>query len=104
MLFNSYEFVFLLLPLTLLVWYGLNRFRLYSAAKITLVIASLIFYAYFNWSYLFIILGSIAVNYGLGRLLTSDAPRTLRRAAVWFGVLGNLSVLGYFKYFDFFSI
>lgn len=102
MLFNSYEFVFLLLPLTLLVWYGLNRFRLYSAAKISLVIASLIFYAYFNWSYLFIILGSIAVNYGLGRLLTSDAPRGVRRAAVWLGVLLNLGVLGYFKYFDFF--
>ena len=52
MLFNSYEFVFLLLPLTLLVWYGLNHFRLYAAAKVSLVISSLIFYAYFNWSYL----------------------------------------------------
>ena len=102
MLFNSYEFVFLLLPLTLLIWYGLNRVRLYAAAKVSLVIASLIFYAYFNWSYLPIILGSIAVNYLIGLVLVSDAPKALRRIAVWMGVLGNLGVLGYFKYFDFF--
>lgn len=102
MLFNSYEFVFLLLPVTLLVWYGLNRLRRYAAAKVCLVIASLIFYAYFNISYLPIILGSIAVNYALGRVLVSDASQAVRRLFVWIGVLLNLGVLGYFKYFDFF--
>lgn len=102
MLFNSYEFVFLLLPATLLVWHGLNRLRLYAAAKVCLVVSSLIFYAYFNLSYLPIILGSILVNYALGRVLISDAGKTVRRLFVWLGVLLNLGVLGYFKYFDFF--
>ncbi|MDO4285689.1 MAG: MBOAT family protein, partial [Eubacteriales bacterium] len=63
MLFNSYVFLFLFLPIALLGWYLLNRARLYRTACVFLTAMSLWFYAYFNLSYLYIILGSIAVNY-----------------------------------------
>lgn len=69
MLFNSYIFIFLFLPLALLGWYGLNRCRAYEMAKLFLAVMSLWFYGYFNLYYLFVILGSILVNYLLSFLL-----------------------------------
>ena len=48
MLFNSYIFIFLFLPLTLLGWYGLNRLRAYESARFFLTGMSLWFYGYFN--------------------------------------------------------
>ena len=102
MLFNSYEFVFLLLPITLVVWYALNRFRMYAAAKAALIAASLVFYARFHLSYLMILPCSVGVNFLFGRFLLSDRSARLRKAAAVCGAALNLGVLGYFKYFDFF--
>ncbi len=52
MLFNSYIFIFLFLPATLLVFYLLARFKMIKTAQASLVIASLIFYAYWDIRYL----------------------------------------------------
>ena len=102
MLFNSYEFVFLLLPLTLAAWYALCRFGKYTAAKAALILSSLVFYGWFRPVYLPILAGSILVNFALGRLLLSDLSAKRKKTVAVFGVLLNLGVLGYFKYFDFF--
>ena len=48
MLFNSYIFMLLFLPVTLLGYYSLNRIKKYNLSKAFLIIMSLIFYAYFN--------------------------------------------------------
>lgn len=69
MLFNSYIFLFVFLPIVLLGWYGLNHFGLRRLACAFLTAMSLWFYAYFNSSYLFIILFSMAANYALSGLL-----------------------------------
>ena len=69
MLFNSYIFVFLFLPLALTGYFLLNRFRLPQAANIFLLGMSLWFYGYFTPRYLLIICASVAVNYALSRLL-----------------------------------
>lgn len=52
MLFNSYIFIFLFLPLVLLGWYLLNGKKLYRTAKYFLAGMSLWFYGYFNVYYL----------------------------------------------------
>lgn len=75
MLFNSYLFIFLFLPLALLGWYGLNRIKCYQGAQIFLIGMSLWFYAYFNVGYLPIILFSCAVNYLLSALLAGAEKR-----------------------------
>ncbi len=80
MLFNSYIFIFLFLPLTLLGWYGLNRLRFYRCAQAFLIGMSLWFYAYFNVSYLLVILFSCAVNYLLSAALAGAEKRTGTRA------------------------
>ena len=102
MLFNSYEFIFLFLPITLIVYFTLNRFRKYKLAKGWLVIASLYFYSYFHKSYLILIMTSIGVNYLVGNRLSDSKSIIERKIFLILGVLFNVVGLGYFKYYDFF--
>lgn len=98
MLFNSYVFVFLFLPLVLAGYYTLNHWGKYQIAKVFLICMSLWFYAYYNHTYLVLLLGSVLVNFLFHRLLSRHRHKGLLAA----GVALNLLVLGYFKYFNFF--
>ncbi|WP_198306073.1 MBOAT family O-acyltransferase [Arcobacter vandammei] len=104
MLFNSYEFIFIFLPITFIIYFYLMNQRLVLPAKIFLVIASLFFYGYWNYIYVPLILLSIFVNYGVGiSLVNSDKIKKLSSKSILaFGVVFNLGLLGYFKYTDFF--
>lgn len=103
MLFNSYEFIFLFLPITLIIYFTLNRYDKSNIAKGWLVIASLYFYSYFHLSYLYLILTSIIINYFIGNKLNHKSLNGKERK-IWMivGVIFNLGLLGYFKYYDFF--
>lgn len=107
MLFNSYIFIFLFLPVVLLGWYGCNHYRRYKLANLLLAGMSLWFYGYFNVSYLAIILASIGLNYALSFLLTlvhddTAHKKIWNRIGLCAGILLNLGILFYFKYYDFF--
>lgn len=103
MLFNSYEFIFLFLPITLILYFTLNKFGKNELAKGWLVIASLYFYSYFNRTYLILIIISIVINYGIGKKLADNKTDIIiRKLLLIVGVVFNLGALGYFKYYDFF--
>ena len=102
MLFNSYIFIFLFLPLTLAGWYYLNNKKAYTAAKYFLAGMSLWFYGYFNLYYLAIIVASILGNYLLSYLMKFSRSRMTSRIGLCVGLLFNLGILFYFKYYDFF--
>lgn len=103
MLFNSYIFIFLFLPLAVCGYYLLNHFHLYRPANLFLFGVSLWFYGYFNPSYLLIICLSIAVNYLLSCLMARLPSASLpKRLVLFLGLFFNLSLLFYFKYYDFF--
>jgi len=105
LLFNSYEFIFLFLPVTFFVYFYLNRLRLTEASKAFLVVASLFFYAWWNVKYLPLILLSMVVNYAIGRELANHKRRNRRynpKALLTAGIVFNLGLLGYYKYADFF--
>lgn len=106
MLFNSPVYIFLFLPIVLLGYFALSRYRLTQAAKSWLVAASLLFYGYWNPAYLPLILASMLVNYGLGTVLGREQRQQRRtinnKAILSVGVVLNLAFLGYFKYADFF--
>lgn len=106
MLFNSFLFIFIFLPITLIGWYILNHYRHHELAKVFLAGMSLWFYGYFNFYYLAIILVSIAFNYLLSFALTfvedKAYKRTACRISLITGLLFNLGLLFYFKYYDFF--
>lgn len=102
MLFNSYIFVLFFLPLTLALYYGLNRLGKFTLSKMMMVCMSLWFYAYFHVSYLFLILGSVLFNYTCSKLLLRLNKGRLRISLLTFGILVNLGAIFYFKYFNFF--
>lgn len=72
MLFNSFYFIFLFLPVTLIVYFTLNNYGKEKISKAWLVLASLYFYAYFNYSYLILILSSIGINYFIGNKINEQ--------------------------------
>lgn len=102
MRFNSYEFIFMFLPATWLGWralVGLNQRRLGVA---WLCLASLFFYGYWNWKYVPLLTLSLLVNYGLGQTLGHPSSPNARRVLLFVGLLWNVGLLAYFKYFNFF--
>lgn len=103
MLFCSYYFLFLFLPVVLIGYYSLLFFKLSDCAKIWLVIASLYFYSFFKISYLPIMIFSICINYLISRILLTGRTNFLRRFSLISGLTINLGVLFYFKYAGFVS-
>lgn len=103
MLFNSYIFILFFLPVTLLLYYTLNKFQKYTAAKLTLIGMSLWFYAYFEITYLWIIVASIVFNYLVSKHLQPGKHNSKFSKCVLFGgILANVGLIFYFKYFNFF--
>jgi alginate O-acetyltransferase complex protein AlgI len=106
MLFNSTEFLFVFLPLTLFGFYLLGTISRTSALG-WLVLASLVFYAWWRPVNVLIIAPSIAVNFVLAQLLLRlndrEGSRGASRAVLVLGVAFNVAFLGFFKYTDFIS-
>lgn len=98
MLFNSYIFLLAFFPLSLLIYFSLNRAGRYKSALWVLVAMSLCFYAYFHFWYLFILVGSIVINWFISRILVN----TKSRFVLCCGIVLNVAEIFVFKYFDFF--
>lgn len=103
MLFNAHSFIFLFLPITLLVFHWLSVRGQASYAKSSLILASLFFYSWWEPRYLLLILGSVAFNYLVAQRLMVVAPasRRLRKCLMAFGVAVNIAALIWFKYANF---
>ncbi len=103
MLFNSYIFLFLFLPITLIGFHFIGRYTKANIAIAWLVGASLFFYGWWNPAYLILLLFSIIFNFSVGVFLSRNSKGNLaHKAILLFGIITNLSVLGYFKYANFF--
>ncbi|MDP1678936.1 MAG: MBOAT family protein [Candidatus Nitrotoga sp.] len=103
MLFNSYFFIIVFLPVTLLVFFALGRQVGRRAAIGWLVAASLFFYGWWNPAYLGLIVASILFNYSVGTVLGNQRHRlATRKGALIVGISTNLAVLAYYKYANFF--
>ena len=102
LLFNSYIFILVFLPLCLVGYFGLNHLGKYTLAQAFLLGMSLWFYGYFNASYLLIMICSIVINYLFTLLMGRTSRPGLKKLEMIAAVLLNLGILFYFKYFDFF--
>ena len=103
MLFSSYIFLFVFLPLALSGFCLLARFTGPKPAKLWLTVSSLVFYGWWNPIYVLLIVASMLFNYWLGRQIgrTVGAGRSGGWLLFW-GVSANLVLLGYYKYANFF--
>ncbi len=101
MLFNSHVFIFLFLPIVWMLYFGLNRFKLYKVAHISLVIASFLFYGYENWKLCLLLLSTVVVNYILHVFLTRKPKKAIKITLLSLGIVFNIGLLFYFKYLNF---
>ena len=105
MLFHSAVFLFGFLPITLLAYFAVGRVSLRGAFAV-LAFGSLVFYAWWNYLFVALVLGSVALNYVGALAISARQPRNeIRSARVLTGILiaADLFVLGYFKYLGFFA-
>ncbi len=98
--FSAPVYIFFFLPAATLVYFLLNRLRLFAAGRLWLVATSLFFYGFAAPEYLPLLLFSILVNFFLGDLL--GRRQANRRCILAMGVLFNIGLLGFFKYARFF--
>ena len=99
MLFNSYEFIFLYLPLTFAIYFIFSSRRLTRCATAWLVVASFLFYGYWDIRYVPLLMASICFNFLIGRWLEKTDRK---KPVLTLGITVNLLLLGYFKYMGFF--
>ena len=100
MLFNS--LVFLAFFIVVYAAYLLLN-RHYKAQNRLLLVASYVFYGYWDWRFLSLIAISTVIDYGVGLILSrSESPRK-RKWLLFLSVFANLGLLGFFKYFNFFA-
>ncbi|MBO5723559.1 MAG: MBOAT family protein, partial [Lentisphaeria bacterium] len=97
MLFPSFTFLLGFLPLTVTVYFLLTRWSS-LCSRIWLIAASIVFYSWFNPSYGLILGASIMGNWIFARALYQRKSLLI----LWIGILCNVLLLGYFKYYDFF--
>jgi len=102
MLYNSVIFITVFLPAALLGWFLLQKLEEPGFAKAFLIAMSCWFYGYYNLSYLWVLLGSLAFNYMVSWLMEQGWRCMFRKSLLLLGILGNLGLLFYFKYFNFF--
>ena len=100
MLFNSPEFIFLFLPVAVLLHFALAAWRV-EAAVVATTISSLAFYAWWNPPFVALPIVSVLANFWLPRWMTAVEPGAARRLLIA-GIAANLVLLCYFKYSNFF--
>lgn len=99
MVFSSTIFIFIFLPFILFLYYIVGK----KIKNYILLISSLIFYAWGGVAYLKILIISIILNYSFGILVDKYSNREmLQKVILTLGVILNLSILFYYKYYDFF--
>ncbi|HEY8025696.1 MAG TPA: MBOAT family O-acyltransferase [Burkholderiaceae bacterium] len=101
MLFNSFEFVYLFLPITLAGFFLLGR-RNITIAAYWLALASLFFYGWAVPQFIVLLLGSVTFNFVAGRYIARAQPNSRSRRFLIGAIVANLLVLAVFKYARFF--
>jgi alginate O-acetyltransferase complex protein AlgI len=100
MLFNSYVFLFGFLPAVLAGWWLIPKKQ---GRLIFLTLASYFFYGWWDWRFVPLMLASSTADYIAGARIAESSSRSARRRWLIALLVFNLGLLGFFKYFDFFS-
>jgi len=96
-LFHSWEFIIFFIVVFGIYWAVPHKFR-----NLILLIASYIFYGSWDWRFLALILTSTYVDYFCGKKIYQEESKTIKRSYLLASLIVNLSLLGVFKYFNFF--
>ena len=100
MLFNSIDFALFLPIVFILYWFATQRNL--KLQNLLIVVASYVFYGWWDWRFLSLILFSTLVDYTIGVLLLNEKNSIKRKIYLWISIVINLGFLGFFKYYNFF--
>lgn len=101
--FNSFDFIFIFLPCVVISFYFLSKNNNQKLLILHLLVSSLLFYSWWNINMLWLLVSSIVVNFMIFNFLisTSNYKFFLRKSILIFGIIFNLSLIFFYKYFDF---
>tara|TARA_B110000240_G_scaffold159060_1_gene177306 strand:- start:1306 stop:2754 length:1449 start_codon:yes stop_codon:yes gene_type:complete len=100
MFFNSLDFAIFLPIVFFLYWFVFQKnIKLQNAL---IVLASYVFYGWWDWRFLSLIIFSTVIDYLVGQKLRTEEKISNRKVLLWTSILVNLGFLGFFKYFNFF--
>ncbi|MBO7540963.1 MAG: MBOAT family protein, partial [Bacteroidales bacterium] len=107
MLFNSIEFALFLPVVFLLYWFVFDRLIGKSNYQLTLqnafvVLASYVFYGWWDWRFLLLIALTSFCSWGSGLLIGKADTKSKAKAWMWANIVLNIGILAMFKYYDFF--
>jgi alginate O-acetyltransferase complex protein AlgI len=100
MFFNSLDFAIFLPLVFFLYWFiAQKNLKLQNAL---IVLASYVFYGWWDWRFLSLIIFSTVVDYLIGQRLRTEDKQSKRKVLLWTSIVVNLGFLGFFKYYNFF--
>ena len=107
MLFNSIQFAIFLPIVFLLYWFVFDRFISKSGHQLKLqnafiVVASYVFYGWWDWRFLLLIAFTSFCSWGSGLLIGKQESKKIAKRWMWLNIIVNLGILALFKYYDFF--
>ena len=102
MLFNSYIFILVFLPIVIMLYFGMNRLKKFTLAKWILIVSSVMFLGYYSFKCAIVLAVSIIINFLINQRLAKQNGKTKK---VWLaiGIIINVLFLGFFKYANFFA-
>ena len=100
MLFNSIDFAIFLPIVFIIYWFATNKNL--KLQNTFILVASYVFYGWWDWRFLSLITFSIVVDYFIGILLRKEENQRKRKILLWVSIIVNLGFLGFFKYYNFF--
>lgn len=99
MLFNSIDFAIFVPIVFILYWFV---FKDIKTQNVLLIIASYVFYAWWDWRFLGLIMLSTLVDYSIGLAIAKQQKQASKKSYLVLSIFLNLSILGFFKYYNFF--
>ncbi len=104
MIFSTYKFILVFLPIVFIGYHTLNKFKLFTISKIWLIVASLVFYYIGSPDFFWFFLASVIGNYIIGSSICKlpQEDKLQRKILFAIGLIGNIALLGYYKYANFF--
>ena len=100
MLFNSYEF-FIFLPIVFFLYWFVFKNNL-KFQNTLILLASYVFYSWWDWRFLSLIIISTIIDYLIGLKIYKSNDLHIKRYYLLFSIIVNLGILGFFKYYNFF--
>jgi D-alanyl-lipoteichoic acid acyltransferase DltB (MBOAT superfamily) len=101
MLFNSVIFLLFFVVFFFLYWFVVGRSM--RAQNVLILLASYLFYGWWDWRFVFLLMLSTLIDYFFGLIIHQSETQARKKLYLWLSIVNNLGILAFFKYYNFFA-